>query len=430
MTQLTSETRDDLSGRGDYWKVLWLACVGAFTAYFCMYAFRKPFTAAQFDGVQWCGLSVDLKSALLISQMLGYLFSKLMGTYLCASIPENRRAVVLVGLIAVAECALLAFAVVPDDLKVVAIFINGLPLGMVWGIIVRYLEGRRCSEVLLAVLCCSYIVSSGIVKDVGIWWMTQRSISESWMPFVTGLTFLPFFLISIWMLSRLPPPNEEDRRHRSERVSMPRAEQLAFLKRFSAGLLPALVFYLLLTAFRDYRDLFAPEILESFGYADSPGLFTRIELPVSLVTTVALASLMLVRDNRRAVLTVYLAMFLGACGIGLSTLLLAYRLIDGVTWMIFVGLGLYLAYVAFSTVLFDRFLAATRSTGTSVFAIYFADTLGYAVSLAVLLSKDLLAPQVSQMSFLVSSSVVVAVVGMGSIACSWWLVRKQFQANS
>ena len=32
---------------------------------------------------------------------------------------------------------------------VAAIFLNGLPLGMVWGLVILYLEGRRTSELLL-----------------------------------------------------------------------------------------------------------------------------------------------------------------------------------------------------------------------------------------------------------------------------------------
>ena len=45
-------------------------------------------------------------------------------------------------------------------------FLNGLPLGMVWGLIVPYFEGRSGSDFMLVTLCISLIVGSGIVKDV------------------------------------------------------------------------------------------------------------------------------------------------------------------------------------------------------------------------------------------------------------------------
>ena len=80
----------------------------------------------------------------------------------------------LVGLILAAEAALLIFGLVPPHWKVLAIFLNGLPLGMIWGLVVWYLEGRRTSEILLAALSCSFIVSSGdgqkrgLVADEGL----------------------------------------------------------------------------------------------------------------------------------------------------------------------------------------------------------------------------------------------------------------------
>ena len=47
-----------------------------------------------------------------------------------------------------AQAALVAYGLVPNNLKFAAIFMNGLPLGMVWGMVVGYLEGRRTSEML------------------------------------------------------------------------------------------------------------------------------------------------------------------------------------------------------------------------------------------------------------------------------------------
>ena len=47
----------------------------------------------------------------------------------------------------------------------------------IWGLVVRYLEGRRASDLLLGALSCSFIVASGIVKDVGRWLM-QAGVDE------------------------------------------------------------------------------------------------------------------------------------------------------------------------------------------------------------------------------------------------------------
>ena len=83
----------------------------AFSAYFCMYAFRKPFTAATFDGVELWG--IDYKPILIASQLLGYTLSKLIGIKIISEMPESRRAVTLVALIGVAQLTLLGCALVP-----------------------------------------------------------------------------------------------------------------------------------------------------------------------------------------------------------------------------------------------------------------------------------------------------------------------------
>ena len=58
------------------------AIPAAFGAYFCMYAVRKPFAAATWEGELW---GVDLKIVLVIAQVIGYALSKLLGIRL---VPE------------------------------------------------------------------------------------------------------------------------------------------------------------------------------------------------------------------------------------------------------------------------------------------------------------------------------------------------------
>jgi hypothetical protein len=50
-----------------------LAVTAAFGTYFCMYAFRKPFTAASFSGGRIWGL--EEKTVLVTAQVLGYMLS-------------------------------------------------------------------------------------------------------------------------------------------------------------------------------------------------------------------------------------------------------------------------------------------------------------------------------------------------------------------
>jgi phosphonate degradation associated HDIG domain protein len=387
------------------------AIAAAFATYFCMYAFRKPFAAASFEGGRFLGGDIALKTAFVVSQLLGYTVSKYVGIKICPEVRPGRRAGILVLLILAAEAALVLFAVLPRDLKVVAIFCNGLPLGMVWGLVVWYLEGRMTSELLLAGLACSYIVSSGAVKDVGRYLVTAHGVSEAAMPMLTGLLFLPPFLLSVWLLSHLPPPTTADQAARVERTTMDRSSRLAFLRALFVGLALLLGVRLLTTAFRDYRDNFGKELFKALGYDGNPGLFTRTEVPVAVGVMTALALLNLVRSNRAGVVGAHLLMGAGLALMALATLLLDGGVLNGLVWMILVGLGAYMAYVPLDSVVFDRIIASTRVAGTAVFAIYLADAIGYTGSIGLPLVKDLLLPRIDHLAFIRAFTYLVSLGG-------------------
>jgi phosphonate degradation associated HDIG domain protein len=405
------------------------AIAAAFATYFCMYAFRKPFAAARFDGEQFLGGEIALKTAFVVSQILGYTVSKYVGIKVCPEVRPERRAAMLVFLILAAEAALVLFAILPRDLKVVAIFCNGLPLGMVWGLVVWYLEGRLTSELLLAGLACSYIVSSGAVKDVGRYLMAGYGVSEAAMPMLTGLLFLAPFLFSVWLLAHLPPPTADDHAARVARTTMDRSSRLAFLRALLLGLVLLFAARLLTTAFRDFRDNYGVEIFEALGYRGDPALFTRTEIPVALGVMAALALLNLIRNNRAGVLGAHVLMTVGLAVMAVSTLLLDAGLLNGIGWMILVGLGSYMAYVPHDSVVFDRIIASTRVGGTAVFAIYLADAIGYTGSIGLPLVKDLLFPGLDRLAFFRAFTYVVSLAGTGMLVASGvYFYRKHREA--
>jgi phosphonate degradation associated HDIG domain protein len=394
------------------------AIAAAFSTYFCMYAFRKPFTAARFDGQQFLGGEIGLKTAFVVSQILGYTVSKYIGIKVCPEIRPSRRAGMIMLLILAAEAALVLFAVLPTDFKVVAIFCNGLPLGMIWGLVVWYLEGRLTSELLLAGLACSYIVSSGAVKDVGRYLMAARGVSEAAMPMLTGLLFLPLLLLSVWLLNHLPVPTAVDEAVRAKRSIMDGAKRVAFFKALMLGLMLLLIARLLTTAFRDFRDNYGVEILSALGAAGDSTIFTRIEIAVAFGVMTALALLSLIRDNQWGVAGAHCLMIGGLILMAFATILLDVGALGGIGWMILVGLGSYMAYVPHDSVVFDRIIASTRVPGTAVFAIYLADATGYTGTVGLPLVKDLLFPNMERLAFFRAFTYIVSLGGIGILAVS------------
>lgn len=402
------------------------AIAAAFTAYFAMYAVRKPFAAATFaDGEVW---GVQLKIALVLGQVLGYALSKFLGIKFVSEIPPRRRPLALVGLLLAAELALVAFAVLPPGGQVVAMFCNGLPLGAIWGLVFGFLEGRRTTEILGAGLSTSYIVASGAVKSAGRS-LLDAGIAEAWMPAVTGAMFVPPFLVAVWLLARLPPPSPADEDARTRRAPMYGAERIAFVRRFFVGIALLTAAHIALTAYRDFRDNFAAELWQALGYGDAPAMFTYSEIPVALAVVCGLAAIYRVRDNRRAYYWVHALMGGGAALVATATLLFDLGVVSGPVWMVAIGIGLYLGYVPFGTVLFDRLIAATGAVGTAVFMIYVTDAFGYLGSIGVMLFKNFAHADLSWLEFFRRFSYGVGLGCAAAFAASaWYFSRRSAQA--
>ncbi|RCS43526.1 hypothetical protein DTL42_18695 [Bremerella cremea] len=411
--------------RASPWVTILFASATSFSVYFCMYAFRKPFTVATYDGLVFGGTGVQLKTALVLGQLFGYALSKYIGIKFCSQLRRENLLVAMLGLIGFAQAALLGFALLPNAWKVAAIFANGLPLGMVWGLAMRYLEGRRATEIMVATLSCSYIFATGAVKDIGHRVLEVGGVDQFWMPFWTGLVFLPPLAVSAWLLDALPQPDLNDQQERSQRSAMTSKDQWSFLAHFSLGLILLSFIYVLLTSFRDFRDNYAADLLHELGLANVPAIFTKVEVVSAITIAFTLAALSFFRHNRHALVATFAIMLTGVVMLGGTTLLFRAQWISGLNWMIFIGLGSYLAYVPY-TVLFDRIFAATRASGTSVFAIYLIDSLGYTGSTAIQVYKDLWKAEQSRLEFFQSFSLTLAVVGFVSLWVSgWYFIREE-----
>ena len=122
------------------------AIVAAFSSYFSMYAFRKPFAAgsyAEIEAVTILGATLQYKTILIISQVIGYCLSKFMGIKIISEMPASRRALSIALCIGIAWAALLLFAVIPAPYNILCLFINGLPLGMIWGWYSAFLKAEK-----------------------------------------------------------------------------------------------------------------------------------------------------------------------------------------------------------------------------------------------------------------------------------------------
>ena len=374
--------------------------VAAFVSYLSMYGFRKAFAAAKYEGAIAIPLvgALDKKTLFVIAQVLGYCISKFLGIKVVSEMKPGQRALAILACIGVAETGLVLFGILPAPISAVGMIINGLPLGMIWGLVFGFLEGRRVSDFLGAGLCASFIVGSGFAKTIGeivLGW----GVPEVWMPAVTGALYFPSLALTVGMLWQLPPPSAEDERLRTKRVPMDGTARLAFFRKYAPGLVALVAGYVVLTALRDFQDNFARELWDSLGYAKNPSVLTTSQIPVAAGAVASVGLVMWIRNNRRALLATHVLMICGAILAGIATLLYQMGIFGPVVWMISVGLGLYIGYVPFNCVLFDRLIAATGSIGTAGFLIYVADAFGYFGSTVLLLYKSLGQPKLPWLAF-------------------------------
>ncbi|HEY0655343.1 MAG TPA: DUF5690 family protein, partial [Chryseosolibacter sp.] len=275
----TSRLTSKLENANAFWFTIY-ASISAFCLYTCIYAFRKTFSAATFEGIAYAGISY--KVWLVTFQVVGYAMAKFFGIKFIAELKANQRTSGILLMVGLAALAWLLFAIVPAPYNIVFLFMNGFPLGLVWGMVFGYLEGRRMTEVLGASLSVSFIFSAGLCRSVGAWLMQEWNVSETWMPFAACLVFLLPLLIFLWLIDKVPPPSALDEALRTKRQPMNAEQRSHFVKTFLPGIVLFVLAYMLLTAFRDFRENFASDVWKSLGYGNVAGIYTRTETPVSI----------------------------------------------------------------------------------------------------------------------------------------------------
>ena len=420
------------------WLVNLWAIIAAFGTYFCMYMYRKPFTVAAFkqetlaagvDG-NW-----DQKAVLVSAQVIGYLISKIIGIRVVSEADRGRRAWMILGLIAAALASLLLFAVVPTSWQAPCMFLNGLPLGMVFGLVLGSLEGRQMTEALAAGLCASFILAGGVAKTVGqqLLDFTQQRLqwslaeSERWMPFLAGLVFLIPICFFVWMLHQVPPPTQMDQVARSPRDPMRKEDRWRILKTYSVGIGAIAGMYLLVSILRSLRDDFAREILTGLGATIKSSDYASIDFWVMLVATLANASAVFMKDNRKA-----LELAFATCSVGFAVILasiLGHRFwfsLSPAMLMVLIGAGLYLPYVAVHTTVFERIIACTRDRANVGFMMYVADSVGYLGYAILILAKNFFIGQIPETKF-AEMFLWICILGAGArmvmVAIAWQRFR-------
>lgn len=400
------------------------AALVAFLTYASIFAYRKPFTVATFEGTRFWG--INYQTLLVISQGIGYMLSKFYGIRFISELKRFARWKTSLLLIGISWLALFVFALLPAPYGMLCLLLNGYVLGFMWGIIFSYVEGRRATDFIGAALAVSFIFAGGFTRSVAVWLRDNWQVPEAWLGFTTGLVFALPLLFFLYLIERLPPPDAADIEERTERLPMDRAARHKLLKEFGLGVVLVTLTYLFLTVIRDIRDNFMGNMWNELGYGQKPAMFTRTETITSLVVLLLMSLLVLIRRNSKAFQLTHLVIIAGFLLAGGASLVFLRGGLTGALWMQLTGLGLYMGYIPFNCIFFERMIAAFRISGNVGFLIYIADAFGYLGSMSVMLTRELVQVQLAWVPFYSKAVVFFSVLGaLGTLASLFYFTRRQ-----
>ena len=192
------------------------------------------------------------------------------------------------------------------------------------------------------------------------------------------------------------------------------------VRRVRPGLAAIVGVYLLITIARSIRADFAPELWRGLGTTAVPSTFATSEMIVASGVLVATGLTSLIADNRRAFFAVARAVRgrRGADGLARSRGS-AGSWLGGFAFMVLMGLGLYLPYVAIHTTIFERLIAMTRERGNLGFLMYLADSVGYLGYAAVMVGGSFLPQQGDFLRFYTVVSWLIAALALAGLAVGW-----------
>ena len=406
--------------------ILW-AGGAALLSYSLVYALRKPFTAAAFDGYTLFGM--DYKVAVTVIQILGYLIAKFIGIKLISELKRESRLGFILLAIGLAEISLLFFGLLPAPYNVFAMFFNGLALGCMWGVIFSFIEGRRMTDLLASLLGISIVISSGTAKSIGLFVMNTLHVDEFWMPATIGMCALPLLALLGYCLHCLPEPTAEDIAQKAERRPLDSRQRWELFRNYMPFLVMLFIANLMLVVVRDIKEDFLVNIFDVRGGGYSSWLFAQIDSVVTLIILGVFGLMIFVKSNIRALFILLGLVISGMVVMAIISFRYEELQLSPVVWLFAQSLCLYIAFLSFQTIFFDRFIACFRIQGNVGFFIALIDFIGYSGTVIVLVVKEFFNTGVDWFSFYNRLAGYVAigscVLFIGAFVYLWKRYRKE-----
>ena len=283
--------------------------------------------------------------------------------------------------IVLAEASLILFGLLPAPYNIGAMFLNGLSLGCMWGIIFSFIEGRRMTDILASLLGVSMVISSGTAKSM-----------------------------------------------KSKRETLNGKQRWDIFKNFMPFLTLLFIANVVLTILRDIKEDFLVKIIDVSQY--SSWMFAQVDSVVTIIILVIFGLMVFVRSNLKA-----LSILLGLIIISMVVMVVVsfgyeQLQLNAIVWLFIQSLCLYLAFLTFQTIFFDRFIACFKIRGNVGFFIAMNDFLGYTGTVIVLAVKEFFSPDINWTTFYNLMAGYVGVICFVAFVCSFIYLHQRYRREN
>jgi hypothetical protein len=169
---------------------------------------------------------------------------------------------------------------------------------------------------------------------------------------------------------------------------------------------------MLFTIVRDFSEDFANELWTETGYIADASIFVQTSSIITLIVLIVIASFFTIQSNLKAFVYTHYLVMLGLLLTLFATYFFHQQLLSPIVWMILSTTGLYLAYLPFNCLYFERMISTYAVKGNVGFVMYIADAFGYLGTVIVLLLKTFVEFQFSWVNFFSILFIGTAIIGI------------------
>jgi len=192
-------------------------------------------------------------------------------------------------------------------------------------------------------------------------------------------------------------------------------------------MVPVVIAYAVFTIVRDFSEDFANELWTETGYQNNASIFAQTGTIISLFALAVVGGFFLIKDNYKAFRMSHYLIIAGVTMSAVITMLFNLHMVSPFTWMVTATAGMYLGYLPFNCLFFERMLSVYKIKGNIGFLMYIADAFGYLGTVIVLLVKEFIPIKYSWVNFFSFLFYSAVVVGILLVGCSLLLHSKMYK---